>query len=46
MFDDSNLPSFLRLAGFHDVSLREFQDGLDLHERDYESIYAIGFKPA
>lgn len=46
MFDESNLPAFLRHAGFHDVSIREFQNGLDLPQRDYESIYAIGYKPA
>ena len=44
MFDDENLPAFLRLAGFHRVSLREFKDGLDLPQRKYESIYAIGYK--
>ncbi|QPN64329.1 methyltransferase domain-containing protein [Synechococcus sp. CBW1004] len=44
MFDDENLPAFLRLAGFHRVSLREFKDRLDLPQRKYESIYAIGYK--
>lgn len=46
MFDDDNLPAFLRLAGFERVSLRDFQEGLDLPQRHYESIYAIGYKPA
>ena len=46
MFDETNFPAFLRLAGFHDVSMREFQQRLDLPQRDYESIYAIGYKPA
>ena len=46
MFGETNLPAFLRLAGFHDVSMREFQQRLDLPQRDYESIYAIGYKPA
>ena len=38
MFDDTNLPAFLRLSGFRDVSMRGFQKGLDLPNRDYESI--------
>jgi SAM-dependent methyltransferase len=46
MFDDTNLTAFLRLAGFQRVALREFQEGLDLPQRHYESIYAIGYKPA
>ena len=46
MFDDANLTAFLRLAGFNDVSVRGFQNGLDLPQRDYESIYAIGYKSA
>ena len=46
MFDETNLTAFLRLAGFHHVSVRGFQNGLDLPQRDYESIYAIGYKSA
>lgn len=45
MFDDDNLPAFLRLAGFQRVALREFQEGLDIPARHCESIYAIGYKP-
>lgn len=44
MFDDDNLLAFLRLAAFQRVSLREYQEGLDLPQRHYESIYAIGYK--
>lgn len=45
MFDEENLPSLLRQAGFERVSLRSFEQGLDLLAHDFESIYAIGFKP-
>ena len=46
MLDDTDLTAFLRLADFHHVSMRAFQNGLDLPKRDYESIHAIGYKPA
>ncbi|MFM7641450.1 MAG: class I SAM-dependent methyltransferase [Cyanobium sp.] len=45
MFDEENLPSLLRQAGFEGASLRSFDQELDLLGRDFESIYAIGFKP-
>jgi len=44
LFDQDNLLHILRAAGFERVSDRPFDPETDLHERDYESIYAIGFK--
>ena len=40
MFDEENLINTLLQAGFSNVQLREFDEELDLIERDYESIYA------
>ena len=40
MFDEENLVNTLLKAGFSDVQLREFDEGLDLPDRDFESIYA------
>lgn len=45
MFDQENLLHILRKAGFHGVTERGFDPGVDLSERDHESIYAIGIKP-
>jgi predicted SAM-dependent methyltransferase len=45
MFDSENLLHILRAQGFVDVTAREFDDEVDLAERAYESIYAIGYKP-
>jgi len=45
MFDEENLLSLLRQAGFEGASLRSFDQELDRADRDFESIYAIGFKP-
>ena len=44
MFDEQNLINTLKKAGFLNVSLREFDDSLDLIERDRESIYAKAIK--
>lgn len=44
MFDIDNLLFRLQAAGFERVSEREFDPETDMAERDYESIYAIGFK--
>ena len=45
MFDQENLLHVLSRAGFSGVKARDFDPETDLAERDYESIYAIGFKP-
>lgn len=44
MFDEENLVNTLIKAEFSDVMLRNFDDEVDLHERDMESIYAIAGK--
>jgi predicted SAM-dependent methyltransferase len=46
LFDQENLLHILTTAGFEGVAPREFDPETDLAERDYESLYAIGFKPA
>ena len=46
LFDQDNLLHILNAAGFERVTPREFDPETDLAERDYESLYAIGFKPA
>lgn len=45
LFDQESLVHRLRLAGFADAAPRPFDPGLDLPEREYESIYAAGTKP-
>lgn len=45
MFDQENLLHRLVAAGFADVRQREFDPETDMVERDFESIYAIGYKP-
>jgi len=45
MFDQENLIRILEIAGFANVSERNFDAETDMGERDFESIYAIGFKP-
>lgn len=40
MFDEENLIYILKSKGFKNVRLRNFDSNLDLHERDFESIYA------
>jgi predicted SAM-dependent methyltransferase len=44
MFDEENLINTLKLVGFLDVKLREFDPSVDMIERDYASIYAIARK--
>ena len=44
MFDEENLVNTLKKAGFKKVKIREFDSKIDLHGRDFESIYAIGYK--
>lgn len=44
MFDEENLINTLTQAGFSNAQLREFDAGLDLIERDIESIYATAEK--
>ena len=46
MFDADHLQFVLRNAGFVEVASRRFDPALDLPERDVESIYAIGIRPA
>ena len=46
MFDQENLLHLLNAKGFINVSARPFDPETDMQERDYESIYAIGYKPA
>lgn len=46
MFDQENLLHILSDKGFERVVQRAFDPETDLIERDYESIYAIGYKPA
>jgi len=44
MFDEENLLTTLKLAGFTNVSLRAIDITLDILERDIESIYAKAIK--
>ncbi|MBL19250.1 MAG: hypothetical protein CMC82_05420 [Flavobacteriaceae bacterium] len=44
MFDEENLINTLAKAGFSNVQLREFDEELDLPERDIESVYAKASK--
>ena len=44
MFDKENLVHILSSKGFTNVNLREFDPNLDRKVRDFESIYAEGFK--
>lgn len=44
MFDDENLPLIIENAGFRNVKLREFKEGLDMQERKHESIYVEAVK--
>lgn len=39
MFDEENILIILQKIGFNNVRLRDFDEALDLRERDYESIY-------
>lgn len=44
LFDQENLQNTLRLAPFKVVTLRQFDESLDMDERDFESIYALAVK--
>jgi len=44
MFDEENILYVLAKAGFREVKLRNFDNSLDLKERDFESIYAEAIK--
>jgi hypothetical protein len=44
MFDQENLLHILTAKGFVNVSARAFDPEIDMQERDFESIYAIGYK--
>lgn len=44
MFDQENLINILKASGFEFAKARGFEEGLDLKERDHESIYAIAIK--
>lgn len=44
MFDEESLTIFLSEAGFRDVRIRGFDEGLDNEERKHVSIYAEGKK--
>ncbi len=44
MFDKENLINTLKKGGFEHTNLREFDESLDMKERDYESIYALAKK--
>ena len=44
MFDKVNLVNILKRNGFSQVELRNFEEDLDLKERDHESIYALATK--
>jgi predicted SAM-dependent methyltransferase len=44
MFDEENILCVLTKAGFREVKLRDFDNLLDLKERDFESIYAEAIK--
>jgi predicted SAM-dependent methyltransferase len=46
MFDQENLLHILTAKGFVNVSARAFDPETDMQERDFESIYAIGYKRA
>jgi predicted SAM-dependent methyltransferase len=41
LFDEKNLVSIIASVGFKDVKMRNFDDQIDIKERDFESIYAI-----
>jgi predicted SAM-dependent methyltransferase len=44
MFDSENLVKTLSMAPFTQVSLRDFDESVDLKLRNFESIYAIAIK--
>ena len=44
MFDKENLINILKKIQFKIVTLRDFDESLDMKSRDFESIYAIAIK--
>ena len=46
MFDEENLVTILRRAGFADAAACDFDPELDVPERMFESLYASGSKPS
>ncbi|MFZ4520876.1 MAG: class I SAM-dependent methyltransferase [Bacteroidales bacterium] len=44
MFDEENLVQILKIHGFQNVQLRDFDPELDSLERKHESIFAVGTK--
>lgn len=44
MFNSENLVKTLSMAPFTQVSLRDFDESVDLKSRDFELIYAIAIK--
>lgn len=44
MFDEDNLVHILVEKEFKNVRIRDFDRALDMETRDYESIYAEGYK--
>jgi len=46
MFDEPSLVARLERVGFADAQARSFDSSIDLPEREFESIYAQGTKPA
>ena len=44
LFDEENILNILKMCGFKNVSLRDFDEDIDLKDRDHESVYATGTK--
>ena len=44
LFDEQNVINIIKMCGFSDARLREFEKDLDVIDRDYESVYALGIK--
>ncbi len=44
MFDNDNIIKILIKNKFRNVKLCKFDSKIDARERDYESIYALGYK--
>ena len=44
LFDNQNLVNILKMCGFKNANLRDFEKEVDRQDRDYESIYALAIK--
>ena len=44
MWDTESLLNILGIIGFKEAKIRDFDNDIDLIERDYESIYAVATK--